>query len=239
MKLAFIQKFKEVAAAIRARFTQRATCQPGHCSNINALLLHLCDFDHALRDWILCWLALPLQKPGTKMVTAIVFNGGQGTGKSLFFDAVMAQVHGGHARVITAPQFLARLTMWAESATYVVIDGSTFTNSASARIKQFITSSHLAIHRRYAPRLTQENTLNMVFLSNAADFLPASHQNRRFVIVEAPPAMPSVFYRSIGAEIENGGIDAFREFLMSIDLTDFSASTPPPAKFTEAKLEAA
>ena len=60
---------KNLFTAIKAFFrslTANApvTQAPTSCGNINALLLHLCDFDHALHMWVLRWLAFPLQNPG-------------------------------------------------------------------------------------------------------------------------------------------------------------------------------
>ena len=58
------------------------------------LLRHLCaesaqtaDEVDAVVEWVLRWIALPLQQLGTKMQTALRFHGAQGTGKNLFFDA--------------------------------------------------------------------------------------------------------------------------------------------------------
>jgi hypothetical protein len=41
--------------------------------------------------------------------------------------------------------------------------------------------------------------------------------------------MIPAFYRSIDYEIENGGIDAFRDFLLrDLDMGEFDELTPPP-----------
>ena len=41
--------------------------------------------------WVLKWLAYPIQHPGAKMRTALVLHGPQGTGKNMFFEAIMAK----------------------------------------------------------------------------------------------------------------------------------------------------
>ena len=65
------------------------------CRPILELLHHLCEYDDNLYLWVLRWLAIPLQKPGAKMDTALIFHGHiQGAGKSLFFDRIMSRVYG-------------------------------------------------------------------------------------------------------------------------------------------------
>ncbi|MFP3354887.1 VapE family protein, partial [Pseudoalteromonas sp. SIMBA_153] len=65
------------------------------CKPITDLLLHLCEGDQTIYDWVIRWLAIPLQRPGTKLDTALIFHGEiQGAGKSLFFDRIMTRIYG-------------------------------------------------------------------------------------------------------------------------------------------------
>ncbi len=41
-------------------------------------------------QWLLCWLAYPLQNPGAKMRTAVVMHGDEGAGKNFLFETVVA-----------------------------------------------------------------------------------------------------------------------------------------------------
>lgn len=65
------------------------------CSPIIELVGHLCGKDKHAQDWVLNWLAIPLQNLGTKMDTALIVHGHiQGAGKSLFFDRIMRKIYG-------------------------------------------------------------------------------------------------------------------------------------------------
>lgn len=84
----------------------------GCCADLLHLLYHLisesADTDQGVNEvlnFVLDWLAYPLQHPGAKMATALVFHGPQGTGKNLFFEAY-ARIFGEYAAVIgeVAPQ---------------------------------------------------------------------------------------------------------------------------------------
>ena len=41
-------------------------------------------------NWLMCWLAYPLQHPGAKLRTAVVMHGDEGAGKNFLFDTVVA-----------------------------------------------------------------------------------------------------------------------------------------------------
>ncbi len=74
------------------------------------------------------------------------------------------------------------------------------------------------------------NQMNFVFLTGELDFLPSGSEDRRFMVLEAPPAQAPRFYQAVTNEIENRGIDAFRDFLMfGLDMEGFDENTLPPA----------
>lgn len=225
------QEFKYKLRGILNLFADRSDYRPPHCGNIRTLLLHLCDMDEPLCLWILRWLAYPLRNPGAKMSTALVINGSGGTGVSLFFEYVAARLHRDTGRVITDRQLHDGFFNWvvAPTANFVVVDGH-FTQRNAARLKALVTADSLFVAgRREAPR-TRANQLNFVFMSSWPDFLPESLGDKRFVIVEAPPARQASFYEAIAHEIEHGGIDEFRQYLMrDLVMGDFNADTRPPA----------
>lgn len=207
-------------------FTPAAPRPTPHCTNINMLLMHLCDFNADHYSYILQWLAYPLRNPGAKMCYGLIINGDTGTGTNLFFQHVAAMLYDGQARVIHADALSARFTNWV-GAPLVVIDGNV-TQRAVARIKGLMTAATVNIARKGEQR-TERNRMNFVFLSGAGNWVRAEVADRRFLIVEAPPAREKVFYQAVQYEIQNGGIDAFREYLMrGIDMEGFNETTMPP-----------
>lgn len=236
MKKSFTKALKNIASAIQvlARTILAAIAAPprqvptAHCSNIDALLVHLCDYDHQLHGWILRWLAYPLRNPGAKMDTCLVINGGQDTGKNLFFDRVMAALYCEGVRSISERALNSSFNAWASGARFVVVSGE-FSKRNAARLKALLTGSSVIIEERDKPYRKEANLMNFVFVSGAKDFLRAEYSDRRFFVVEAPPAQVPMFYRAVIAEIENGGIDAFRDYLVhTLDMTGFDEHTPPP-----------
>lgn len=201
---------------------------PTHCSNINSLLLHLCDYDRELHQWVLRWIALPLRKPGVKMSTALMVNGSEGTGKSLFFDRIVSAMYGAGARHIEGQRVSAAFNSWAAGARYVVIEGE-YSKRTTVQLKELVSSRDLIINTKGAETTQEPNQMNFVFITGGENFLPLSAASRRFAIVEAPPAQDSEFYRAVVEEMKNGGLDAFHLFLLSaLDMGDFDENTMPP-----------
>jgi hypothetical protein len=201
-----------------------------NCGNINALLLHLCDYDTELHAWVLRWLAYPLRNPGAKMATCLLVNGDQGTGKSLFFDNVMSGIYGAAARTV-APHRLEpqALPAWTNDARFVIVDGR-YSDASMGHLKHLVTDSAIyAVAASKRSATLQPNHMNFVFCTGEVDFLPVEVANRRFVVIEAPPPQHRRFYEAAHYEIENGGVEVFREYLLTrLDMGDFNATTAPP-----------
>lgn len=201
---------------------------PPHCSNITALLLHLCDDDRELFRWVLRWIAYPLRNPGAKMSTALVFNGGPASGKSLFFEDVVAALHGQHGVAVGTGQFyLGVPNRWAARARLVVVDAGGYHRGMSTRLRQMITQAHSWVDGQIVP-----NQMNFVILVNAPGFLPVIATDKHVVVLETPPACSRAFYRAVADEIENGGVDAFRHYLLHElpGMDNFTAATPLPVR---------
>jgi len=198
-----------------------------HCTNIDVLLMHLCDFDRERYTYILRWLAYPLRHPGAKMRYGLAIKGEEGTGMSLFFEDVAVALHQGDGRAIHADALNSTFNhSWAEAA-LVVVDGKVPRHAVES-MKALMTSDSVVVYRARAPAKWAPNRMNFIFTSGHADPLPAG-TDRRFMVVEAPPAREKVFYQAVASEIKDGGVDAFRDYLLhGIDMTGFNETTIPP-----------
>ena len=224
-------RLKNLIRSIGAMINTPPVQLPPHCSNINALLLHLCNFDSELHMWALRWIAYPLRHPGAKMATCLLINGSPGTGMSLFFEGVVAKLYGDDARVMPGRALLGYFNSWAEGARFVIIDGGHSTHkSAAAQIKRLITSERTLIHAKFKDRKMAENQMNFVFITGEINAIPVGPNDHRFMVIEAPPPQETFFYRAVYDEIQNGGVDAFRQYLtVELDMADFDEHTMPPA----------
>lgn len=209
---------------------------PYNAVNIQALLLHLCDFDQALYQYIIKWLAFPLQNPGAKMQYAIMINGPRETGSALFFERVVGHIYGDQTRYLWGKQ-LTELNFndWIDDARFVIVDAA-LTPKVSTVLKGILSSRHVLVCTQDKPDRIVQNQMNFVLLSGLETFLPLSYNDRRLLVVEAPPARERRFYGAVAEEIANGGAAAFRAHLMStVDLTDFNQFSEPPRPLRDTK----
>ena len=213
----------------------------GDCELLLDLLMYMCGNEknqQEVYDWVLKWLAYPLQHPGAKMKTTVVIHGGQGTGKNLFFDAVL-KIYGKYGRVIDQSAiedkfndcFSGKLFMLADE---VVARSDLY--HVKNKLKGLITGDRIRINPKNMAAYEETNHVNMVFLSNERMPVVLEQDDRRHMVLWTPPKINNpTFYKDIAHEIANGGSAALHYFLLNLDLGDFNPDTKPV--MTVAKLE--
>lgn len=156
----------------------------GMCSPVINLIKHLCGNDTHALDWVLNWLAIPLQNLGTKMDTALIFHGHiQGAGKSLFFDRIMRKIYGSYLLTLVGQgQLESQYNDWVDGKLFTVFE-EIFQGkdrySHMGMIKQLITGDTVYINKKFVSGWTQDNFVNTVFLSNDLQPLSLDENDRR------------------------------------------------------------
>jgi phage/plasmid primase-like uncharacterized protein len=201
---------------------------------ILALLESLCGAEDNIDEcvvWILRWLAFPLQNPGAKMQTALLmFGEKQGTGKSLFFQDVVAPIYGDYGTVASQHQLDSTFTAWRSRKLFVLFEEVLSRDdkySHNGTLKYMITGKSMSINQKNLPERTERNHLNGAFLSNEPQPIPIELEDRRFMVIEARAKQPKEFYDSVSAAIAAGGVEAFYHFLLNFPLDGFDEHTKP------------
>ncbi|WP_445287683.1 DUF5906 domain-containing protein [Variovorax atrisoli] len=212
----------------------------GSCENLLQLLRHMCADDSrpdALFNWVLRWLAYPLQHPGAKMKTTLVLHGPQGTGKNMFFEAVMA-IYGRYGRVIDQSAIEDKFNDWASRKLFLIADEVVARSDlyhVKNKLKAFITGEWIRINPKNMAAYDERNHVNMVFLSNEAMPVVLEDDDRRHAVIWTPSKLAPDFYRGLLLELAEGGSAALHDYLLHLDLGEFNEGTLPP--MTEAKRE--
>lgn len=214
--------------------------QRGSCELLLELLEFLCSGEASGREvyeWILKWLAYPIQHPGAKMQTALLIHGDEGTGKNTFFGCVR-KIYGRYGVQFSQAELEDRFNDWS-SAKLFAIGNEVVTRAEmyhlQGRIKTLITEPETIINPKGLPKRIEGNHCNLVFFSNRVDIAKLDDKDRRFLVVWTPPPLPEAFFKEVGAEIAAGGVEALHDYLLSIDLTGFGPHSKPP--MTRAKEE--
>lgn len=216
----------------------------GDCADLTALLVHLvsesADTDKGITEtlnFVLDWLAFPLQNPGAKMATALIFHGPQGTGKNLFFEAY-ARIFGEYAAVIGQAQLESRYNDWASRKLFLIGDEIVASNELTHHknaLKSYVTAETVQVETKFQPVRTEKNHANFVFLSNDNRPLALERDDRRHLVIYCPPKRVDDLYTKVRDSLDAGAVEAFYANLLQRDLSDFHAHTLPP--MTKAKGE--
>lgn len=199
------------------------------CAKIISHLSLMCGGDPALIHWVTSWIAYPLQNPGSKMKTALVVFGGQGTGKSMLFEAV-AKIYGEYGSIVGQTQIDSVYTGWASRKLFVIADEVLSQREARViknRLKSLITGDEIIIEEKYRQARTEQNSMNLVFLSNENTPVVLEQDDRRFTVVEFQAKQSKEYYAELADEINSGGIQGFLHYLLNYDLNGFTNHTPP------------
>ena len=210
----------------------------GKCDRLLELLQYLCSGEQNAGDlytWVLRWLAYPMQHPGAKMRTALIFHGPQGTGKNLFFESIMA-IYGEYGRIVGQAEIEDKFNDWASRKLFLIADEVVARQElyhVKNKLKSFVTGEWIRINPKNVAAHDERNHCNVVYLSNEIQPLPLEQDDRRHFVIWTPAKLSGDFYQDIRDEINAGGIPALHQHLIDLDLGDFDEHTKPPE--TQAK----
>lgn len=206
----------------------------GDCSTLLELLQYLCSNEQnadEVYQWMLNWLAYPLQHPGAKMHSAIVVHGPQGTGKSRFFEAY-SKIFGPYGRVLGQEALEDKFNAdWAEKKLFILADevlAKSEMYHIKNRLKGFITGDTIRVNPKNIAAHNERNQMNLVFLSNERQPLVLENDDRRHCVIWVPPKLDENFFAAVNDEIDNGGVAALHDHLLRRDLREFRPWTKPP-----------
>jgi len=187
--------------------------------------------------WVLRWLALPLQRPGAKPRSSLVFHGPQGTGKNLFFDVIRG-IYGKYGVMVGQTEIEEKYNGWL-SAKLLVIGNEVVSRQElyhnKNRLKWIITEEKIPIRTMNTDTRWESNHANLIFLSNERQPLVLEIGDRRYLVVYTPTPEDKGLYAKVRDFLAADGASKFMHFLLQYPLGDFDEHTKPP--MTEAKEE--
>ncbi len=192
------------------------------------------------KRWFLQWCAYPLQYPGTKLYSAVVFFSlGHGVGKSLI-GLTLGKIYGDNFSAITEEHLQGGFNDWSVNKQFVLGDDVTGSDKRreADKLKVMITREQVTIDIKYQPKYDVEDRINYLFTSNRPDAFLLDNQDRRYFIMEIEGApLPEEFYKKYDRWYRDpaGPAALFYHLKTNIDVKDFNPRAPAP--ITEAKRE--
>lgn len=210
----------------------------GVCDQLLDLLRYLCSKEtdpDVLFEWIVRWLAYPIQHPGAKMRSALVFHGDVGAGKNLIFETIM-DIYGEYGAVIDQSAIEDKFNDYASRKLFLVADEVVARADlwhVKNKLKGFITGQWIRINPKQVAAHNERNHVNMVFLSNEDQPTVIERGDRRYCVVHTPDALSAGYYELCRQELAKGGREALHYYLLNYPLGDFHEHSKPP--LTDAK----
>jgi len=202
----------------------------GNCQPIIELLYHLVDLNEEVRDWILDWIAYPLQNPGAKMPTSIIMHGDEGSGKNLFWEIVQA-IYGEYGSVVGQDQLESKFNDYLSKKLFIIGDevlSRQEMRHLKGKLKAMISGKTLQIETKMMPVRPEANHVNLVFLSNELQPNALDASDRRHLVVWTPVKKDRPYYQAVVDCAEKGGREAFYHAMLGRDLSKFDPFAAPP-----------
>nr|WP_151769330.1 primase-helicase family protein [Acinetobacter junii] len=202
------------------------------CRGIITLINDLCDSEKVAVDFLLKWLAFPLQNIGAKMATCVLMHGHiHGSGKSLMFGTIMKKIYGEYHTTVGQAQLDNQYNEWIENKLFGVFEeivDNKKKHNVMGMIKHLITGETLYVSKKFVSGWEMNNHLNTVFLSNNTQPLPIEEKDRRFLVLNPGKDLDGDLHERVMREIKTNGVQAFYTYLMGLDLSDFHEHVKPP-----------
>ena len=193
------------------------------------------------RVWLLSWFAWPLQRPQTKLKTAVGVDGDHHIGKSLIPDLVGA-IYGldvGY-RIIGPKELYSDFNDWLLDTRFVSaneVEASDKRNVADY-LKNVIDAKHITINPKYGRQITVANYAVLYISSNHVDFILLDKTERRYFIHHSQAKeMSKTEVGRILRWRDNGGLSKLLRWLLDYPIPKWF--DPGAAPVTDAQSELA
>jgi hypothetical protein len=191
--------------------------------------------DKDIRKWVLDWLAYPVQNPGEKLTSALVFVGPPGVGKSLMAE-LMRKVYGRRNALSVDKATLGGAFNGVMAHRQFIVLDELYADSGSAmaflnKVKKLITDTSIVVNTKGVPEYDATNCANYLITTNYMDSLPMDADDRRFCVVRFEPVEPvdqEYWTDFVYWMEEEVGYECWHHYLLQRDLTDFNPSAPAP-----------
>lgn len=173
--------------------------ETGAWGTIYRLLLHLVDYDQEGLEYLLDWIAAPLQslhagRGSMRALSAVILHGVQGTGKG-WLTEILRVIYGDYLLVIGQGNLEdafdpAKMTKLLFLIANEVTSASNRDESTMNRLKAWVTEDHVPVRRMHAAADEARVHFNMLFTSNAERPVRLESSDRRYTVFVQDRKLP-------------------------------------------------
>lgn len=195
------------------------------------------DVDHL--QWLIRWMAYPVQRLGTKLNTYVHLFGAPGSGKQAVFAPLM-HIYGDNAIVIGKTQLSSDFNSIYANKQFINIDeihSSGDDDKIGNKLKMLTTGETIIVNAKGQPEYKVPNVANFASTSNYSNSIKLDDDDRRAFVLQfgrRGEGENKDFWVSYFAWLEDDGAAAVYDYLLGVDLGDFNPKGWAPG--TEAKV---
>lgn len=206
----------------------------GDWKRFGELILHsLAGGNPEHEKYILDWVAYSLQNPAGPQGIAMVFRGEKGVGKGLFAHRWIKLFGAAGFTTASADDVFGRFNNRIATTCALFLDEATWAGdmARNSSMKNIITEPVIRSEEKFRSVKQIRNHLKVIMTTNEDWAVPASTDERRFVVFDVVRAYPegSTFYKSVINEMDhNGGMQAWFYDMMHRDIRGFNPTVDYP-----------
>jgi Family of unknown function (DUF5906) len=204
--------------------------------------------DHMLRvicagvaehfEYLLSWTARMFQQPYLQGEVAVVVRGLKGVGKGIFFQHLL-KAWGQHGVYISnAKHLIGNFNAHLRDCVMLFGDEAFFAGDRQHEsvLKGIVTEPVLPIEGKHRDLIIVKNMLHVVMAANASWVVPASHDERRYFMLNATDQRrgQKEYFNAIAEQMNDGGLAAMIHEMLNRDISKFDVTDIPE---TEALIE--
>ena len=189
--------------------------------------------------YVLAWMARAVQDPGgDKPGVAIVLKGGKGIGKGVFVNYFGDIFGEAFLPIADSDSFTGRFNMHLSKALLAFLDEAVWggDKKAEGKLKQLITEPNVMFEPKGIDSIALDNFLNIIIASNEDWVVPATGDERRFLVLQPSEdkKQDTKYFGKILDERRKGGPEAMMYDLLRHDYSTVNLRNPP---FTDGLIE--
>lgn len=193
-------------------------------------------------DYILRWAAWAVQNPGRVAEVALVFRGGEGTGKGTFARA-MKDLFGQHGvHISSSLELTGRFNSHMRDCSLLFADEAVAPEDRDAvgRLKAMVTEPTIRVEQKGVDSQEFPNCLHVIMASNERWVVPAGEGDRRFVVFDVSEAHKEDrdWFDPLFAQLDAGGLAAMLHDLLAMDLGNWHPRQARPKTDAHAEQKA-
>lgn len=196
--------------------------------------------DARLRQWLIAWMAYPLQNPGRKTTTYPLVFGPSGVGKNLVFKP-LHHIYGDNAVLIGKENILSSFNSVYANKQLIHLDElqrarGDGEDQVTQKVKMLTTGEKMVVNQKGVAEYTVRNVAALAITSNYWDCIKLDADDRRATVIRWDPVGSGgvdrrgdqAYWTRYVRWVEGGGFRAVYQWLLDQDLSEFDPAAWAP-----------